>query len=233
MVMHRTTGDTHQERLESFYADQAEHYDSFRSRLLHGRPGLFGSIDFPRDGVWVDMGCGTGENVDFAGDRAGKLAQVHLVDLSPSLLDVAQRRVANDPRNMKTHLADATEFSLPAGSVDVVTFSYSLTMIPDWFEAIARAEEMLKPGGLIGVTDFYVSRKHADSAGTQHGWLKRAFWTHWFANDNVFLDGERLGMLTRRFETVHRSEHYGKVPYLPLIRAPYYQFIGRKPSTTT
>ena len=31
------TGDTHKERLESFYGDQAGDYDAFRKRLLTGR----------------------------------------------------------------------------------------------------------------------------------------------------------------------------------------------------
>ena len=48
----------------------------------------------------------------------------------------------------------------PEAPVDVVTFSYSLTMIPDWFAAIENALRMLRPGGQIGVVDFYVSRKY-------------------------------------------------------------------------
>ena len=43
--------------------------------------------------------------------------------------------------------------------MDVVTFSYSLTMIPNWFQALERAYAALKPGGMIGVVDFYISRK--------------------------------------------------------------------------
>ena len=55
--------------------------------------------------------------------------------------------------------ADATEFRPSEGQADVVTLSYALTMIPDWFAAIENACAMLKPGGVIGVADFYVSRK--------------------------------------------------------------------------
>ena len=42
-------------------------------------------------------------------------------------------------------------FNFLAGTVDVVTFSYALTMIPDWRAAIRNAFRMLKPGGRIGV----------------------------------------------------------------------------------
>ena len=52
------------------------------------------------------------------------------------------------------------------GPVDAVTFSYSLTMIPDWFQAIERAYESLKPGGMIGVVDFYIPQSGRKRVGT-------------------------------------------------------------------
>jgi len=229
LVLHRATGDSHQDRLESFYRHQAGDYDSFRSRLLHGRRKLIESLEFPEGGRWVDMGCGTGHNLEIAGSKASSLAEVHLVDLSPSLLKVAKQRTERmGAQNTFTHLADATRFELPSGSADVVTFSYSLTMIPDWFAAIENAIDLLKPGGVLGVADFYVSRKHAAKDGVQHGWWKRAFWQHWFAMDNVFLNGDHLAMLSRHLLPIHSAESVGKVPYLPWLKAPYYVFLGRK-----
>ena len=234
LVAHPVRGKSHAERLESFYSGQADSYDSFRSRMLHGRRELIQWIDFPEGGTWVDMGAGTGENVVHAGDAAHKLAEIHLVDLSSSLMKVASERMEKLGLNQaQTHLADATEFSIGAGKADVISFSYSLTMIPDWFEALAMAEAMLKPGGCIAVTDFYVSRKYVSEGWRRHGWLRRAFWTHWFANDNVYLNGDHINMLHRRFTVERFEEHLGKVPYLPFLRAPYYLLIGRKKSEGT
>lgn len=233
LLLHSIRGKTHAERLESFYGGQADDYDSFRQHMLHGRKELIANIDFPEHGVWVDLGSGTGENVLLAGSIAHLMQAIHLVDLSPSLLEVAAKRVADAGINVAhLHLADATQFTAPPQSVDVVTFSYSLTMIPDWFEAIAAAERILKPGGIIAVTDFYVSRKFAEEGHHQHGWLRRAFWTHWFAADNVFLSGDHIALLHRRFEVKQFHERKGKLPYLPWLRAPYYLFIGRKRNLT-
>ena len=230
LIAHPVRGKTHAERLESFYGGQADDYDSFRARMLHGRDELIDMLTFPDGGVWVDMGAGTGENVLRAQGRTNALEQVHLVDLSKSLLEVAEKQLSEAGiENASFHLADATRFDLPPESVDVISFSYSLTMIPDWFEAISLAERLLKPGGTIGVTDFYVSRKYAADAHRQHGWLRRAFWTHWFAADNVYLNGDHPSMLHRRFEAETFDERTGKVPYLPLVRAPYYLFVGKKP----
>ena len=232
LLFHRARGETHAQRLESFYGGQATDYDSFRERMLHGRKELISWIDFPRDGVWLDIGAGTGTNLSFAGQNAENLRNIQLVDLSPSLLSVADKRIRDlGCKNTTTHLADATTFSLPPESVDVITLSYSLTMIPDWFQTLALAEAMLKPGGTIAVVDFYVSRKHADTNQRQHGWLRRAFWSHWFAADNVFLSSDHLAMLNRRFTVDRCEERLGKVPYMPLVRAPYYLFLGRKPAS--
>jgi S-adenosylmethionine-diacylgycerolhomoserine-N-methlytransferase len=65
---------------------------------------------------------------------------------------------------------------------------------------------------------------------SKHPWRTRHFWPTWFANDNVHPSPDHLPYLRRRFETVHLEERRGKVPYLPLVRAPYYIFVGRKPA---
>jgi S-adenosylmethionine-diacylgycerolhomoserine-N-methlytransferase len=109
-----------------------------------------------------------------------------------------------------------------------VTFSYALTMIPDWYAAVANAEAMLKPKGVIGVVDFYVSRKHAADGMIRHGWMTRAFWPLWFGIDNVFLSPDHLPLLQNRFETIALHEERARVPYVPFGRVPYYAFRGRK-----
>lgn len=101
-------------------------------------------------------------------------------------------------------------------------------MIPDWFAALANAEAILKPGGTIGVADFYVSRKHPAEGLARHPWLTRAFWPLWFSADHVFVSPDHLPFLRHRFQMIALREARAKVPYLPLARVPYYVFIGRK-----
>ncbi len=88
---------------------------------------------------------------------------MYVVDLASSLLKVVEKRAAQrNWNNVQAITADATTWTPPEGSADVVTFSYSLTMIPDWFAAIDNAMRILKPGGLIGIIDFYVARKYPE-----------------------------------------------------------------------
>lgn len=221
-------GASHADRLESFYRGQSAGYDDFRRRLLHGRSEMIARLEPEPGAVWVDLGGGTGSNLELAGPCVAACRQIYLVDLAPSLLAVAERRAARHGwRNLRVVQTDATRF-VPPEPVDVVTCSYSLTMIPDWFAAIDRAWEMLRPGGKIGVVDFYVSRKHANEGQARHRWLTRNLLPIWFGSDNVFLHPDHLAYLQHRFETIELQELSGSIPYLPLVRAPYYVFIGRK-----
>ena len=229
MLAKPVRGDSHAQRMESFYGGQAKNYDDFRRRLLRGREALWQELPKPEGGVWVDMGGGTGANVENFGDDISKLGKIYVVDLSASLLKIASDRFDQKGwNNVEAVEADATKWCPPEGAADVVTFSYSLTMIPDWFAAIENAVRMLKPGGLIGVVDFYVGRKYPPEGLKQHRWLARTIWPPWFATDNVFPSPDHLPFLRNRFEQVHLVEGRFRMPYVPLLKTPYYAFIGRK-----
>ena len=92
LLLKPVRGRDHAERMESFYAGQADDYDAFRQRLLQGREELCQHLQFPDDAIWVDLGGGTGSNLEFVADLIPRLRKVYVVDLSPSLLDRAEVR---------------------------------------------------------------------------------------------------------------------------------------------
>ena len=231
MLLKPVRGDNHAERMESFYGEQAEGYDDFRKRLLKGREELWQQLPKDDGCIWVDLGGGTGANIENFGDSISKPEKIYVIDLSKSLLKVAADRFAKKGwTNVETVEADATTFCPPQGYADVVTFSYSLTMIPNWFAAIENALKILKPGGHIGVVDFYVSRKWPAESLKRHRWFTRTIWPPWFATDNVFPSPDHLPFLQHHFQQVSLNENANRLPYVPLIKAPYYVFIGQKPS---
>jgi SAM-dependent methyltransferase len=71
--------------------------------------------------------------------------------------------------NVRVIEGDAVTYR-PDGPVDCVYFSYSLTMIPNWEGALGNALAMLKPGGRLGVVDFYVSQP-VPAPGLTTAWL--------------------------------------------------------------
>ena len=231
MLVKPVRGANHAERMESFYGGQAEAYDDFRKRLLKGREELWKDLPKTKGCVWVDMGGGTGANIENFGDSIGCPSKIYVVDLSGSLLKVAADRFEQRGwTNVEAVEADATRYCPPEGFADVVTFSYSLTMIPNWFAAIENAYRMLRPGGYIGVVDFYISRKFPAEHLKRHRWFTRTLWPPWFATDNVFPSADHLPFLRHHFKQIALSESENRLPYVPLIKTPYYRFIGQKPT---
>ena len=148
---------------------------------------------------------------------------VYLVDLSPSLLRVAEDRFSRlDWKNVKMvcqdarrfHLEDQEEYqntSRPAGqnsvldekvngqNAELITMSYSLSMIPEFYPVIDSLSSLLSPNGVIGVSDFYVqssvdyqSRNYIGGEIDRHCmWISRVFWRTWFEADRVSLEAAR------------------------------------------
>jgi S-adenosylmethionine-diacylgycerolhomoserine-N-methlytransferase len=225
----RGTRGSHAERLDAFYGPQAERYDAFRERLLNGRSELMARLAVPAGAHVVELGAGTGRNLLYLEAMSGgpgidALARADLVDLCPSLLTVARRRFAGRP-NVHVIEADACRWR-PGVPVDRVYLSYALTMIPDWRAAIDNAIAMLRPGGRLGVVDFYVSAAKPAPGLAPHGRFTRAFWPRWFAHDGVQLDGERLALLRERLPDHELLERRAPVPYMLGLRVPYYLFVG-------
>jgi S-adenosylmethionine-diacylgycerolhomoserine-N-methlytransferase len=241
MYVSKITGEDLQERLNSFYEQQADLYDSYRVRMLHGRPLMLKAVArhiqptaaVKKKGlVWVDLACGTGYNLESFKTCLDKFHTIYLLDLCVPLTKVAQRERA-DKYNDKTKQhakiqvihGDATDFEcagLPeAGTVDIVTISYSLVMIPDWRMAIQNAKRLLKPDGkgMMAVSDFTVAPDQKP--------MMKTFWKNVFAKDHVFLNEDHLRVLYEEFDVVEAAGAYGPLPYTPFFLQPaYYHFVG-------
>jgi S-adenosylmethionine-diacylgycerolhomoserine-N-methlytransferase len=229
LLLAKASGETHRERLDSFYRGQARGYDDFRKCLLRGREELVSRLPLTPGSVWVDLGGGTGANLAMAGERLAGLKKVYVVDLCPALAALARERVAREAwRNVDVVEADACAFRPAEGEADIVTFSYSLTMIPDWYRAVENALAILRQGGVLGVVDFYVSRKYPPPGRARHTWLQRNFWPVWFGNDNVWLSQDHLPYLMTQLSPLSLVESCSRVPYFPFLRVPYYILHGRK-----
>lgn len=220
-------GSTHAQRLESFYAAQADGYDDFRNRLLPGREELITecAAKLPDKPVWIDIGCGTASNVEINPQFSAQCGSIMLVDLCEPLLVKARSRVRRlGLAQCEIHRGDATTVPLPPA--DLITFSFSLTMIPNWFQAIDHAVQALKPGGILGVVDFYVSRKFPEHHTIKHPFLTRTMWPIWFGLDNVNLTSDHIPYLAASTEPLSLFEGRAALPYIPFARVPYYRFIG-------
>lgn len=86
----------HAKDMESFYKYQKEGYDAFREGLLHARPALMESFPLKKEGgmIWLDIGGGTARNLEFFPVNVIRkyFKAIYVVDISSSLLEIAQRR---------------------------------------------------------------------------------------------------------------------------------------------
>lgn len=150
-------------------------------------------------------------------------SKVYLVDLSPSLCEIARKRFARLEWDIQVICQDARAFRLedhnddlgmkpaediltytagssgPRSQADLITMSYSLSMIPDYYSVLDSLSGLLAPGGLVGVVDFYVQsvvetagRNYIGGSFNRHvNWLSRVIWRSWFDCDRVGLEGAR------------------------------------------
>jgi betaine lipid synthase len=189
---------------------------------------------------------------------------VYLVDLSPSLCEIAKARFARlGWNNVKVICQDARYFNLaehetasstlfanekalvltrPKSSysssnnpakpgVDLITMSYALSMIPEFYPVIDSLSSLLSFNGIIGVCDFYVqsrvdyrSRNYTGGVLDRHcNFFSRTFWRTWFDVDRVNLEGARRDYLEYRFGTKLAVNARNSILG---VRIPYYIWIG-------
>lgn len=82
----------------------------------------------------------------------------------------------------------------------------------------------------MGVTDFYVAGADQAFSRARHGALTRLFWTHRLRHRRVHLSQRHLAALCALADKVHVYEGHSPLPDLPLLRAPYYVFVGTRQS---
>jgi S-adenosylmethionine-diacylgycerolhomoserine-N-methlytransferase len=221
-----TSSKDSKEQMNAFYQDQAALYDGYRNRMLHGRSLLSQIMPVKSASVWVDVGGGTGFNLEYFANVLQSFKKVYVVDVCDPLLEQAKLRIAkNNWTNVELVNRDVCHQPILSPEqekeVDCVSFSYSLTMIPDWKKAVDEAFALLKPGGFIAVTDFTVTREKT--------LLRPWFWQSVFKNDGVMLNPQHMEYLSSKFQVCTSEVYEGGFPYVPLLTCPYYVFIGKKP----
>ncbi len=106
----------------------------------------------------LDLGCGSGAFTTFVARAVGKRGKVYAVDIQPAMLQQLERKLAEaenqDIRNIELKQASAYDLPFEDGAVDLVYMVTVLPEIPDRGKALREIRRVLKPGGLLAVTEF-------------------------------------------------------------------------------
>jgi demethylmenaquinone methyltransferase/2-methoxy-6-polyprenyl-1,4-benzoquinol methylase len=101
----------------------------------------------------LEVGCGSGRNLDLLTAAVGPSGWVTGIDVSAGMLGRAHRLVARRRWGNVTLAQQDAALLDPAGRVDAVLFSLSYSVIPDRRAALARAWAALRDGGRLVIMD--------------------------------------------------------------------------------
>jgi SAM-dependent methyltransferase len=123
----------------------------------------FARLELPRDGWYLDVGCGNGYTVRWAAEAAPDGWAVG-VDLSPTMVERA-RELSRELPNVEFQEASFPDSRLPRGCFDAVFSMEVLYYLPDLHEALTEIGRLLAPGGRFAcVVDYYAENT------ASHGW---------------------------------------------------------------
>jgi len=103
----------------------------------------------------LDVGAGPGFLVAEMAEQVGPNGHVTGLDISDSMVALAQRRCAEEPIKSRTTIikADATALPFPAVSFDAAVSTQVYEYVPDVAQALAELHRVLRPGGRVLILD--------------------------------------------------------------------------------
>src|SRR6056297_1966364 len=98
----------------------------------------------------VELGCGTGSNIDYLSDRVGDDGRVIGVDITPEVLALAADRTS-DRENVSVVRGDATRppFDESGPAIDAVVATFLVGMLPEPAAAVSTWCDLVGPGGRV------------------------------------------------------------------------------------
>ena len=107
----------------------------------------------------LDLGCGSGAFTTFVARAVGEKGKVYAFDIQPEMLEQLERKLSRPEnkniKNIKLIEGNAYELPFDNGSLDLVYMVTVLQEIPDRNRALHEVKRVLKPGGILAVTELF------------------------------------------------------------------------------
>jgi len=144
--------------MDNVYRRQGYIYDFTRKYYLLGRDTLIRELELQPGQSLLEIGCGTARNLITIARRYPE-ARLFGLDASGEMLKTARQQLARAGLENRVVLVqglaeELTPEAFGEQAFDHVLFSYSLSMIPGWREAIFAAANAISPHGHIHIVDF-------------------------------------------------------------------------------
>jgi arsenite methyltransferase len=136
---------------QTYFTKVADQWDEIRNGYFieHMRDSAITKAKLPEGAVVADIGTGTGF---VAAGLAPHAAKVYGFDANEEMLKVAKKNLASF-QNIELRVATGDSIPLPDHSVDGAFANMYLHHAPDPIKAIQEMARILKPGGVLCITD--------------------------------------------------------------------------------
>lgn len=113
-----------------------------------------------KDGMHVlEMGCGSGAYTPSVARAVGAGGKVAALDIQENMIAQLERKLKRpenrDIENIKTYVHSAYDLPFDDGVLDLVYTIAVLQEIPDKQRALKEVRRVLKPGGVLAVTELF------------------------------------------------------------------------------
>lgn len=146
--------------MNRLYRPQKYIYDLTRKHFLPGREVLLRAMAVPARGRVLEAGCGTARNLILLA-RKYPDSTFFGFDASTEMLAVARRKITRRGLHERIRIgpALAEEFDRQVifgveAPFDAAYFSYSLSMMPRWRQALDQVLAQIRCGGWLYIADF-------------------------------------------------------------------------------
>jgi len=106
----------------------------------------------------LDLGCGSGAYTTFVARDVGGKGRVYALDIEPKMLKQLEKKLVSpenqDIKNVEITNKNAYEIPFNDDSLDLVYMVTVLQEIPDRQRALKEVKRVLKPDGILAVTEF-------------------------------------------------------------------------------
>ncbi|MFC2065763.1 class I SAM-dependent methyltransferase [Chloroflexota bacterium] len=105
----------------------------------------------------MELGCGSGAFTTFVARVVGEQGKVYAVDIQPAMLRQLERKLSRpenqDITNIELRQSSAYDLPFEDESLDLVYMITVLPEIPDPGKALREVRRVLKPGGILAITE--------------------------------------------------------------------------------
>ncbi len=149
-----------EEYIKDVFTEIADYYDEMNEIMSMGMVQGWHRFMMKKAGdirgrTCLDVGTGTGEIAFHVARTAGEGSKVIGVDITPRMLELAERKEAelDLPVKIDWRVGDALALDIPDDSVDLVTSGYMLRNVTDILQAVTEMHRVLAPGGKVIVAE--------------------------------------------------------------------------------